>query len=607
MQRAFLPYDGTFEDLNVVNAIIHDARRNRKDLRMASLDLRKAFDMVSHDAIKYALAARGYSRLFTEYVSNVYAGSRTIIKFVSSTKSIRPTRGVRQGDPLSPLLFNLVLDDVFRSLEKEDIGYTIGEKRALGVAYADDVILTAHSKASLQRILDIAVLMLSARGLTVNVDKSFSMSLVRAGKVKKVKVADSPEFMIGDEALPCMVVGAKWKYLGLFLDDRGRLPTKCDELSELTDRISAAPLKPAQRLVILKDFLVPRFIHRLLCGPIPTAKYLNELDQLFRNVVKRRWLHLESSVPSGFLYVKVSHGGLGIPCLLTRIPRLRRARLVRLQWSSYDTVKWVCSTEEYATDLAKTEALCKSTRHVIEKPQHEIDYWASRLYKSFDGTHMGMAAKLPYVHRWVHGMPYLSGREFIHLVKFRINALPTRARLARGRPAYDRKCRHGCDQVETLNHITQVCSATHRATIKRHDDICKQIVKVLTKKGHVVQREKFFREPHCPGLKPDLIVITRNLVHVLDIEICGTSRDLHLARRDKIEKYNVAWLSRRLPESGRPRKYGSITVTSTGVWHPDSADDLLQLGFTKAKLVDLTVHVVQGSLRVFRIHRDHKG
>jgi hypothetical protein len=606
MQRAFLPYDGTFENLNIIDSVIRDARGRRRELRLASLDLRKAFDMVSHDAIVSALASRGYPMHFTEYVKNLYSQSTTKLRCGASTMSINPTRGVRQGDPLSPLLFNLVLDDVFQTLDAERIGYQAGESRILGVAYADDVILTASSKVTLQRILDLSGPMLEERGLSINTDKSFSVSIVPAGKVKKVKVIDIPEFKIGTEVLPCMKAGARWKYLGVHLDDRGRLPIDANNLDKYLDRISAAPLKPAQRLVILKDYLIPRLMHGMVCGEPPSAATLRKCDQRIRNVVKRKWLHLEDSVPTGYLYAKIAQGGLGLPCLLTLIPRTALSRMTKLTKSKSDVVKWAASSESFTKALDKTRKLCKALHCTIETSQQENEYWAKRLHSTFDGAHLRAAEKVPDVHRWVLGMPFLSGREYINLVKCRINALPTRARLARGRREYNRQCRYGCDQAESLNHITQTCPTTHRATIKRHDDVCKFVTKRLIRKGLEVQREKLYREPGRPGLKPDIIVITNDRIHVLDVEICGTSRDMDRARQDKIGKYRVAWLSRLLPHPERHRVYGSITLSSTGIWQRESAADLTQLGFTKSMLVDLTVSVVQGSLRIFRMFQSSK-
>lgn len=122
-----------------------------------------------------------------------------------------------------------------------------------------------------------------------------------------------------------------------------------------------------------------------------------------------------------------------------------------------------------------------------------------------------------------------------------------------------------------------------------------------------MKREWLFRDPGRPGLKPDLVVTTPQAVWVLDAEICGTNRVLELARRDKIIKYNVSWLKERLPHPELPRKFGSITVSMAGVWEPNSIADLQQLGITKKKMIDFTVQVLQGTLRIYRAHQDHKG
>lgn len=57
---------------------------------------------------------------------------------------MRPTTGVKQGDPLSPLLFNLVIDRLLRSLP-EEIGATLGEGQINAIAFADDLILLANT------------------------------------------------------------------------------------------------------------------------------------------------------------------------------------------------------------------------------------------------------------------------------------------------------------------------------------------------------------------------------------------------------------------------------------------------------------------------------
>lgn len=187
-----------------------------------------------------------------------------------------------------------------------------------------------------------------------------------------------------------------------------------------------------------------------------------------------------------------------------------------------------------------------------------------KLHQTLDGSHLREAHRVPFSHRWVRGMPYLSGKDYLNLLKIRINGLPTRARLARGRAHYARTCRHGCDKVETLVHVSQLCDAMNRNIIKRHDGLCKVVARELKRAGLEVRQELLCREPGKPGLKPDLVVTTPQAVWALDAEICGTNLQLELARRDKIAKYDVDWLKSRLPHPERPRRIGSITVSMAG-------------------------------------------
>ena len=60
--------------------------------------------------------------------------------------------GVKQGCILSPLLFNLFLDDIVKSLETENIGIHLSETLFI-LLYADDIILLAESEEDLQTLL----------------------------------------------------------------------------------------------------------------------------------------------------------------------------------------------------------------------------------------------------------------------------------------------------------------------------------------------------------------------------------------------------------------------------------------------------------------------
>lgn len=96
--------------------ICHDLLRyySRKiSLRyLMKIDLRKAYDMVSWDFIEEALNGFGFLRSFTQLIMTYVTSTKFTVKVNGEGFGFFEGRkGLRQGDPLSPLLFVLVLPD----------------------------------------------------------------------------------------------------------------------------------------------------------------------------------------------------------------------------------------------------------------------------------------------------------------------------------------------------------------------------------------------------------------------------------------------------------------------------------------------------------------
>ena len=106
-QKDFVPV--CFENVKILQNIIKQQRRKRKEYNIVFLDLAKAFDLVSHQSIRKGFIRKGIPPTVIEGIMNMYKRSTTKISVGSqTTRTININSGVKQGCPLSPLLFNLI-------------------------------------------------------------------------------------------------------------------------------------------------------------------------------------------------------------------------------------------------------------------------------------------------------------------------------------------------------------------------------------------------------------------------------------------------------------------------------------------------------------------
>ncbi len=130
-------------------------------------------------------------------------------------------KGLRQGCPLSHLLYSIYVMGMVEKLEEGDLGVKEGEEWCGALLYADDIVLLAESPKELQRMLDTMGQYAEEWRFTFNARKSKSM-VVEAPRV-------GSNWMINGEELE--EVNA-FKYLGAWLDRRMRGNVKLEKMTE---------------------------------------------------------------------------------------------------------------------------------------------------------------------------------------------------------------------------------------------------------------------------------------------------------------------------------------------------------------------------------------
>jgi len=100
------------------------------------------------------------------------------------TRWVKPTQGVRQGCPLSPVLFNCFIDELSKKLEEAGYGIEIGGQILHSLLYADDVVLFAESPERLQTLIDVVDTFCRKWHMDINLTKSQAMVIPARKKGK---------------------------------------------------------------------------------------------------------------------------------------------------------------------------------------------------------------------------------------------------------------------------------------------------------------------------------------------------------------------------------------------------------------------------------------
>ncbi|CAG9840644.1 unnamed protein product [Diabrotica balteata] len=175
-QAGFRKSFSTSDHLLTMKILIEKTNEYHIPLYMAFIDFEKAFDSVEHWAVQNSLQNSRIDYRYTDLITNIYNKATTTIKLMKQTEPIKINRGVRQGDTISPKLFNQALEDVFKRLHWDDLGININGQNLNHLRYADDIVLITEKSEELQRMMEELDRESTKIGLKMNYSKTKTMT-----------------------------------------------------------------------------------------------------------------------------------------------------------------------------------------------------------------------------------------------------------------------------------------------------------------------------------------------------------------------------------------------------------------------------------------------
>lgn len=606
-QRAFLPMDGCCENIILLEAILDRAKRAKKNAFIAFLDLRNAFGLVTHESVFRALECGGASNQLVEYVRDLYDGYTTNLTSHSEEHRVTVKRGILQGDSLSPVLFNMVMDQVLKAIP-EEVGFNLSpECRVNGMAFADDLTPVASSALGLQRALSALEAKSKPFGLEFNAAKCGVLALI-ARKEKGIMVSRVDagyNFRIGGRIIPMIKESEPLRYLGAHFNERGIVNVNV-ELETWLMRVRRARLRVPQKLFVLRTHVLPKLIHQL-CFANWTIGLLNNLDKVVREFLlgNRGILHTPSKIPKAFLYTAVADGGLGMMSFRRSIPAMTLRRFERLQENECEAVRLAAQSVANQNRISRSVGALISWEDILGEDRVSIQRVNKReLYSKVSGEGLKRARDVPNVHQWIsNGTTFFNGRTFCDAIKLRINALNSKRESRNRNDKVAGLCRAGCGVAETDNHIMQACPVTANAQRERHNRVVRLFGRGLSRAGYSVDIEQAV-EVNGKLWRPDLIARKGPQIYIIDPQIVGDQVSLIRAYQAKKTKYKAVKgfeaVIKRLYQGVEKVNYGSLILTRRGIVSRQSEQFRRSLCVNAECTKRCAMATIYGSVKCFR-------
>ena len=242
-QAGFRPGRRTTDHIFTLQTLFDKTRASKTPLYCCFVDFKKAFDWVPRDLLWQRLSETGIHGTMLAALKSMYQSVRACVATPQGlTDHFECNLGVKQGCPLSPLLFGLYIDGLERLIHTCD-----GAPPSLHglpvpmLLYADDLLLMSTSPQGLQTYLDNLKTFCDSSQLRVNLTKTQIVISQQSPKSKQ----SPPQWHFDGKRVKVI---PQYKYLGLIFDQKHGFTRCVEKLNSAGHKALQAMYKRCQEL-----------------------------------------------------------------------------------------------------------------------------------------------------------------------------------------------------------------------------------------------------------------------------------------------------------------------------------------------------------------------
>ncbi|GJY79477.1 RNA-directed DNA polymerase, eukaryota [Tanacetum coccineum] len=341
VQSAFLPNRQILDGPFIINEVLARCKVKKQQAMIFKVDFAKAYDSIRWDFLEDVLTSFGFGPQWCSWIrGSLKSGKSSILVNGSPTTEFHLFRGLKQGDPIAPFLFLLIMEAFHlsfnRAVEAGTFkGYKFDSSFTLShLFYADDAVFIGEwSQDNLKGIMHILRCFSILSGMTINFQKS---QLLGVG-ICDNHVIEAAKF------IGCSTMKTPFRYLGILVgDNMANLKAWDETIAKMIKRLSKWKLNTLSiggRLTLLKSVLGSTPIYNMSIYKVPKL-VLNHMERLRRDFFygvkdgdrKIAWIKWTKVLASK------KFGGLGVSSLFA----LNRALIFKWVWRflSHDNSLW---------------------------------------------------------------------------------------------------------------------------------------------------------------------------------------------------------------------------------------------------------------------------
>ena len=372
-QAGFMPGRSIFDQVRLTTLMVNYAEATEENGVIFALDQEKAYDKISHDYLLQTLERYNLPQNFINTVKSLYESAETVI-IINGVKSppFQVSRGVRQGDPLSCLLFNIAIEPLANMLRQSNLkGFSIPgvKERLITKLFADDTTVYLSEFDSYTDLTGILEHWCVASGARFNVSKTEAIP-VGSPEYRKTVIATrqlhptqdclTSDIHIAVEGEPVRILGS---WIGNGINQANIWSRVVDKIrNSLKQWGKSHPTMFGRRLIV-----------QMIVGGM--TQYLakaqgmpKEIEQLLEKSIRQFiWEDRKPPVSLKTLHHPIQRGGIKLLDLGSR------NKAIEIMWlKSFLSLDHTRPTWAYVADALIGESITKNSGNVLSLAQINV-------------------------------------------------------------------------------------------------------------------------------------------------------------------------------------------------------------------------------------------